>query len=442
MQMEVLVMKKLIVIITLSVALLCLCAAMLGIFWFSIRQIGFSGVSFRPVSVGAEATEEKRLAVDGPANLDVKNSYGNIRINAADVNEITISMHKMAYAENEAKAQEALEKMNVSITQDGNSIQVAFEQQQGVQMGVVGVFESDRVDFTIQVPTETQVTAYSSSGDVSLSGTRGEASLKSDYGDISAAKTTGSLSASTSSGKVEASDIQAGEANIELKSEYGNISLENASADGIELNSSSGNLTLENVDASGKVSLNSDYGTINFKDGSAKSLTITAKSGKIGLANLEISGDLKATGDYGDIDLEQVAADSYDLNTSSGAVTVEGASGSIKAHSGYGNVNVIGGEQATLDLSTSSGTVEFTGTLGEGPHTLKSDYGSITLTIPAETTLELDLKTDYGSVKSAIPVTLSGDLKEDHWVGSINGGGESLTVSTSSGNIRIEILNP
>jgi DUF4097 and DUF4098 domain-containing protein YvlB len=437
-------MKKLIAIIILSVALLCLCAAMLSIFWISMRQVNFSGVSFRPASISAEATEEKTLEVNGPVTLDVKNSYGNITISAADVDNVNISTHKTAYAENEAKAQEALAKLNVTITQDGNDIKIAFEQiqqQPSIQMNV-GVYQSDRVDFTIQVPTETKVTAYSSSGDVSLTGTSGKANLESDYGDIYAKQVSGELMARTSSGKVEASDIQAKELDLDLKSEYGNITLENATADGIELNSSSGNLNITNVDASGKVTLNSNYGTIGFEDGSAKNLTITASSGKISLANLKISGDLKVKDDYGDIDLERVAADSYDLDTSSGAVSIDGASGTIKAHSGYGNVSVTGGEEATIDLSTSSGTVEYSGTLGKGPHTLKSDYGSITLTLPAEIALDIDLKTDYGSVKSALPVTLSGDLKEDHWVGSINGGGESLTASTSSGNIRIEILNP
>ncbi len=190
------------------------------------------------------------------------------------------------------------------------------------------------------------------------------------------------------------------------------------------------------------MTLHSDYGAIGFSDGSAQSLTITASSGRIDLANIVISADLKAKSDYGDLDLDQVAAGSYDLETSSGNVTVEEASGTIKAHSGYGNIKVTGGEDATLTLSTSSGSVEYSGTLGEGPQTLQSDYGSITITIPANTALDIDLKTDYGKIKSAIPVTLSGDLEEQHWVGTINGGGESLTASTSSGDIHIEVINP
>jgi DUF4097 and DUF4098 domain-containing protein YvlB len=432
-------MKKLIIIIALSAALLCLCVSMVGIFWFSIRQIDSFGAAFSPVSVGAEASEEKILEVSGPATLEVRISNGDITINAAEVDAVTIRMHKTAYAESQAKAEEELRNMQVNITQNGSNIQVVFEPP-AIPMNL-DVYQSDRVDLTIQVPTETEVTAYSGSGDVSISGTRARASIASDYGDLYASEITGSLSADTGSGAVNASDIQAGQADIDLKSGYGDITLETAHADAIQATSGSGSLKLSFVDANSQVTLQSDYGGIGFTGGSAQLLTINTSSGRIDLANLEISADLKAKSDYGDLDLKQVAAGAYDLETSSGSVTVEDARGAIKAHSGYGNIEVAG-EDATLSLSTSSGSVEYSGTLGEGPHTLQSDYGSITITIPADTALDIDLKTDYGKIKSAIPVTLSGDLEEEHWVGSLNGGGESLTASTSSGDIQIEVIIP
>jgi DUF4097 and DUF4098 domain-containing protein YvlB len=394
-------MKKWIIIIALSAALLCLCVSMLGIFWFSIRQIDFVGETFRPVSVGAEATEEKILEVNGPATLEVRITHGNITINAAEVDAVTISMHKTAYADDQAKAEEELKNMLVNITQNGNNILVVFEQPLGIPMKL-DVFQGNRVDLTIQVPAETGVTAFSGTGSVSINGTQASASISSEYGNLYASNIIGSLSADTGSGNVEASEIQAGLADIVLKSVYGNITLDTANAGAIE---------------------------------------VSSNSGRIDLVNLDISAGLKARSVYGDLDLEAVAAGSYDLETSSGTVTVEEARGTVKAQSEYGNIKVTGGEDATLTLSTSSGSVEYSGTLGEGPHTLHSDYGSITISIPADTALDIDLKTDYGSINSAIPVTTSGDLDEQHLIGSINGGGESLTATTSSGNIRIEVIN-
>ncbi|MFZ6030373.1 MAG: DUF4097 family beta strand repeat-containing protein [Chloroflexota bacterium] len=435
-------MKKGIVIVALGLALLCLCAAILGVLSFSIRAVGLGGFLPRPnLSITAEADEEKRLAVNGPTTLNIANTYGSVSITTTTGDEIIIAMHKVAYGRNEAEAQEALAAIDVRVTQNGSDVKVVFDYPERSHLRVQNS-DNARVDFTIQVPVDTAVTAHSDLGDVNLAGTNGAANLSSDYGDIDIAQVMGELAANTGSGKIEAEDIRAGEAGITLKSDYGNVALTRADARNVDLFSGSGNLRLSEVQAGEKLNVESNYGDIDLAAGSASALTARTSSGKITLNELEVTGALSATSDYGNLELTDVQAASYDLNTSSGAVTLEGAGGAVKAHSGYGNIRITGGEQATLDLSTNSGTVEFTGTLGKGPHLLKSDYGSITLTIPAETALEIDLQTDYGSVKSAIPVTLSGDLDEKRWTGSINGGGESLTAETSSGDIRIETLNP
>lgn len=435
-------MKKGIIIVTLGLALLCLCAAMMGVLLLSFRSMGGLGIfPYANLSVAAEVDEEKQLAVDGPVALSIENSYGNVTISAGADKEVVIAMHKVAYGKNEADAQEAVAAVNVLITQNGNDIDVVFKYPERSSLNIENG-SSERVDFTIQVPAETKVSAHSDSGDVSLNGVNGIANLTSDYGDISILQLTGELTASTGSGKIEAESIEAGESDITLHSDYGNVALKKANAHKIDLFSGSGNLRLSEIQASDKLNIDSNYGDIDLTTGSADAFTAHTDSGKITLNQVAVNGALSANSNYGNVELAGVQAASYDLNTSSGAITVDGASGSVKAYSGYGNIQIIGGEQVTLDLSTDSGTVEFAGTLGKGPHTLKSDYGSIILSVPAETTLAIDLKTEYGNVKSAIPVTLSGDLDEEHWVGSLNGGGESLTAETSSGDIRIEILNP
>jgi hypothetical protein len=52
----------------------------------------------------------------------------------------------------------------------------------------------------------------------------------------------------------------------------------------------------------------------------------------------------------------------------------------------------------------------------------------------------VDLTTDFGSISSEIPITviLSGDSQKGHQTGTINEGGDPLTVETGSGSISIE----
>ncbi len=145
--------------------------------------------------------------------------------------------------------------------------------------------------------------------------------------------------------------------------------------------------------------------------------------------------------DFGEIELEQALATSYDLHTNSGSVTVDGAKGKLKAHTDFGGILVQNANSVTLDLQTKSGTVDFNGSLGKGPHTVKSDFGEVGLTLPADSKLNVDLKTDFGNIDSDLPITIvtngSSSSDGDQIVGSINGGGEQLTVKTNSGGVNL-----
>ena len=72
---------------------------------------------------------------------------------------------------------------------------------------------------------------------------------------------------------------------------------------------------------------------------------------------------------------------------------------------------------------------------------VKSDFGEIVLTLPADSALNVDLSTDFGNIKSDLPitVTLNGTSNSDgdQIVGSINGGGDQLTARTNSGSVTI-----
>jgi DUF4097 and DUF4098 domain-containing protein YvlB len=186
--------------------------------------------------------------------------------------------------------------------------------------------------------------------------------------------------------------------------------------------------------------MSTDFGDTSFNGGSANALSLTTNSGKITLKTLNLRGALTAKSEFGEISLEQVKAASYDLQTNSGSVTADGVLGKVKAHSGFGSVTVTNADSVTLDLSTKSGPVRFEGSLGEGPHSIESDFGEINLTIPADSALNVDLKTDFGSIKSDIPitVTLTGEAEKGHQTGTMNDGGDPLTVQTSSGGISIE----
>lgn len=439
-------MKRPIVITLLVIALVLVLAGIGAVVFFTT---GIGGNFFAEQMQGYATLEEsKSLKVDAdePITLNVQNGAGSVTVVGADVTAVDVDVVKTAYAPTQARADEEVKDIKYDIRQDGNSITLTYKVPKAqTNMPNVTVInpDVDTVDFVVTVPNETVVDIESSLGQVSVSNILGNVEIANDFGEVTVENIEGALTVETQSGQVEGISVDAGNEDIQLASGFGTVRLEQANGKDILLDSSSGALEMYDVRASGDIEMTTDFGDALFSGGSAKALTVGTQSGKVTLSQLNLSGALRVDDEFGNIDLEQVSADSYDLQTSSGAVTVDGAQGNVKAHSGFGSVTLTNAENVTVDLRTQSGSVDFEGSLGEGPHTLQSDFGEIQLTIPADSALNVDLTTDFGTIRSDIPitVTLSGNTEQNHQSGTMNEGGGQLTVKTGSGGISIQASN-
>jgi len=111
----------------LSLALLALCAGIVAVSWFGIARQQAGGVSWRLFSadtVSAEADEEQRFVVSGPAVLSVENLAGDIIVTGGEGSEIVVKAHKTGWGSDQADAQAALAALKVNITQDGSTVTV------------------------------------------------------------------------------------------------------------------------------------------------------------------------------------------------------------------------------------------------------------------------------------------------------------------------------
>ena len=201
---------------------------------------------------------------------------------------------------------------------------------------------------------------------------------------------------------------------------------------------------MNEVRATSDLTANTQFGDVAFENGSATSLSVENNGGAVSLFKLNIKNEIKVQDQFGNIKLNQALSSSYDLHTNSGAITIDGAEGDLKAYTDFGNIEIANAESVTLDVKTNSGSILFSGLLGAGPHHIKTDFGGIDLNLSGDAKLDVDLKTDFGSISSDIPitVTLNGDASSSggEIIGIINGGGDQLTVQTSSGSINIKAV--
>ncbi|MBE0680746.1 MAG: DUF4097 family beta strand repeat protein [Anaerolineales bacterium] len=428
-------MKRPVVIVLLTVALLFVLAGIGAVVFFSIRGADFA---FNINLVSATAEESKTLNVDTekPVILSVDDDAGEVSVVGGDVEAVEVRIVKTGNAPTQSRAEEDLKKIKYEIKQNGNSITLLYKLD-GIQSNHI-----DTVDFIVTVPTETVVEIENNLGKVDVADVKGSVNIASDFGDVTVKNIEGALSLENSSGGIEISNVDAGAQDVKVDADFGNIKLEKVNGRDINIKSNSGKLTFINVRATGDLFAKSDFGDVTFENGSAASVTLDTNSGKISITRVNIRGALTITNDFGEIELNQAMAGSYDLKTNSGSVTIDGAKGKLKAHTDFGNINIQNAQSVTLDIKTNSGTIDFSGSLGEGPHSVISDFGGIDLALPADSKLSVDLKTDFGNISSDIPltVTLDGSSEKNRQVGTMNGGGGQLIVKTNSGGINITAI--
>ncbi len=433
--------KKWLFISILIVAEILVLIAVVFVVWQGVGQTELGNFGFRlsnPDLFSAASEEEWVFEAGEITEIVLDSSGGDILVEAVKSDEFLITAHKTAWHSTKAKAQSELDDLSVTVTQTGNKIIIKYNREP--MMFFAGPQQTDTVNFVISVPEGTEIDAQTDYGDIYLNGNLGGGLVSTDFGDMTLSGIQGNLEARSNSGDINAEGISEEGSRINLSSDFGNITLEKSNCGSVQIHSNSGSVILYEVYASEKIELSNDFGKLEFMKGSADILTMEANSGKIYLSGVTVGSNLMVRNGFGDIVLEKVAANIFDLDTNRGKIMLESSGGTIKAISDHGDLEIKSTDQAVLDLYTKSGNIEFSGLLGMGPHSLVTGFGDISMYLPKDTALTFNLETDFGKLKTEFPITLEGDVKQDHWRGTLNDGGAELTATTNSGDISFEFL--
>jgi DUF4097 and DUF4098 domain-containing protein YvlB len=432
-------MKRPVIITLLIVALVLVCFGIGSVIFFAANGGFRTNNPFDRRNISSQLEESKTVKVDPekPINLKVSDDSGAVTVTGGDVDTVQIKAVKTAYDSTQARADAEVKTVKFTVEQTGNNITIKYVIPDSMNFNN----RVNSVDFTITVPNQTNLDLDNNMGDVSVTDIEGSVVTQTDFGEINVDNVEGALSVRTNSGAVTATSIKANNENIDLKSDFGAITLEKANANTITLDTNSGTVKLNEVRATAKLTASTEFGDVTIENGSADSVSIDTNSGGITLTKLTVKKDIHVEDEFGGIKLDQARAASYDLNTNSGDITIDGVEGKLTAHTEFGGIEVSNAESVTLALRTNSGTVTFNGSLGAGPHTVKSEFGAVDLTLPADVKLNVDLSTEFGKIKSDLPITVtvteSSDSNGDKIAGSINGGGDQLKVETNNGSVTI-----
>jgi DUF4097 and DUF4098 domain-containing protein YvlB len=441
------------------------------------------------IGTSLEASEfdknlEKSFTVTGGGKLVVQVSRGSIEVKTEETDKVQIHVLRQVKGGSQAQADELFANHQLTFDQTGNTVSAVEKNKNQRSWSWHSGQPSLQVRYEIGIPKKFNVEmktaganirlddlegntiAHTSSGSITLGRISGTVEARDAGGNIAIESAGGTLTAHTSSGSIKVRD--AGRKS-DLSNAGGDIMIENAtgsvaaatSSGSIIVGSAKGSVSAKNAGGNiriGQVEENvtaqTSSGTIQIKTAKGNVLADNAGGSiEIGEAGATVAahtssgsikiksarGRIEAKNSGGDISIGEAGAESF-LGTSSGTIRIGLAKGKVEAKNSGGSIEVKEAREVVLaDTSSGDITAGFSASPAGNCH-LSVAGGGIRLALPQSSSLDLDAKASGGEVMSELSVATehkspaqSGTLQ-----GKINGGGPTLTLRASSGDIRLK----
>jgi Putative adhesin len=181
---------------------------------------------------------------------------------------------------------------------------------------------------------------------------------------------------------------------------------------------------------------------IDTGDGSVNTESVSGRikihTGDGSVRGQDLSGDIDIDTGDGSINLDGAKGD-IRLRTGDGHVEARNVDGKVEANSGDGRITIAGRLDA-LNVKTGDGSIDAhvaEGSKIAGNWNIRTGDGSVDMVLPGDLQANIDVSTNDGHISLGIPVTVEGTFSNSQIHGKMNGGGQSLTVHTGDGSIRL-----
>jgi DUF4097 and DUF4098 domain-containing protein YvlB len=279
-------------------------------------------------------------------------------------------------------------------------------------------------DFQIKLPQRFILDVETEGGDIGVESVlQGEARLTTAGGDIHTADVSGALKAETAGG------------NITLGQMGQRVDARTAGG-GIRVGDVKGDATLET--SGGEIVVGQIAGALRAE----------TAGGDVVIAGA--AGPVVAETAGGQIQIGP-AGGSVRAETAGGSIRCQGTRGRLVAETSGGSIDLIQVE-GPVNASTAAGRILAQWTVGQknfGASQLETSMGDVYVYLPPNLPLNIDAAIDAAAghkILSDFPLTILGDKEEFvarsiSGRGTLNGGGETLRIRTTAGNIEIRKID-
>lgn len=382
-------------------ALLLLAAVAVGPAWSQQSKVYREGNAW---------VEEIAGTVPNARNVRVSAAMGSVRVQGGTRSDIAYVVRKRSYASSEDAARREFERFRVSANRSADAAVIMGESD-------TRNFHRFSVDFALDVPRNLDSAKVDTrGGSIAVRNIAGRADLTSGGGSLRLDDVGGPVMARSGGGSIE---VDGAGSDLTLKTGGGGIKI--ASANG-RVDAQTGGGSIQIASAAQGVVAHTGGGSIDVHD---------------------CKGELDATTGGGSVDTGQVSGRAT-IHTGGGSIRLSGANGPVEVSTGGGSIELLKLTQgARASTGAGSITAEFFGPGGSGS-SLSTSAGDVMVYLAPDVKMNVNASVELGNghrIVSDFPelkITTEGQEygpKAIYAEGSLNGGGPTLRIRTTSGDI-------
>lgn len=363
---------------------------------------------------GSSWGQEVTGSLAGVKNLRVKVDMGSVVVHGGQQQGVQYTVHTHFNNSSEEEARRQFDKYKISAYVKGDTAWIVGDWQGGHARHFMG-------EFSVTVPRDLAlVRAETGGGAIEITGVSGRAEAESGGGKIHLDDIGGGVSAETGGDTIDIGTV-GGDANLQT---------------------GGGNINVRDV-----------KGRINAQTGGGNVYIISVEQGAVveaGGGNVQIKqcqGRVKASTGGGNIELGDIGGPA-EIETGGGSIRLASAKGRVGANTGAGTIELFGVPSAKVETGAGGITLKLVNVSGSERHDsdLETSVGDITVYIASDVAINVRASVDMGNghtIRSDFqdirvssegggygPRTLTAE-------GKLNGGGPTLKVHTSTGDICI-----
>jgi DUF4097 and DUF4098 domain-containing protein YvlB len=408
---------------------------------------------FKGRSFAFEAEETR--AVPAATAFSIENAFGDVKVHAGAPGALRVKLRKVVYLATESEAGAFAANVRLTAVQDGATLRLGtnraeLDQQVGLE-----------THFEIEIPAGSKLKVRSEHGEVSAADV-GEADLETSYDQLHLERAAGSARLANRHGRIEAVEVRDA---LVLNGRYGDVELREI-AGKVDLELDHGDVTVANV---GALTAVMRYGELKAENVRG---SLDVKGEHVPVRADNVSGSAIMTTTYAELRVKGVRGDAR-LKTEHGEVDAADVTGTASAETVYADVTLTGiGGFATVKVAHGGVTAkdlrngarieasgdevsvdDFKGALEVDaqrasvrlapatavtqPIKARTTNGGIQLEVPEGSRFQLNASVRSGELDVSLPGLAVTDSSRDHVTGTLNGGGNPVTLTTDHGDVQI-----